>query len=55
MLSMHAFYKQLSAGELPTVYQRSLVLLTRINRAQIMAATSDSTWMIWEAAKTIPA
>ena len=47
-MNMQAFYKRLSVK--PTkAHQRRLANLTRVSRAQVLDATRDGTWLIWNA------
>ncbi|GEM_PF-5886923 len=46
-MNMHTFYRQLTVK--PAERQRRLASLTRLSRAQILKATSKSTWYIWDA------
>ena len=48
MLKMQAFYDQLSAN----ANFSSLAALARISRTQILDATRDSTWLLWDPAQT---
>ncbi len=50
MKNMQDFHNWLSSvNESPTLDQRCLAALTRVNRAQLSKATSNSTWFLWEA------
>lgn len=47
-MNMHTFYRQLSA-KTADENQRRLAGLTRLSRAQILKATSQLIWYIWNA------
>lgn len=47
MSKMQAFYDQLSAS----ASCNSLATLARISRTQILDATRDSTWLLWDPAQ----
>lgn len=44
MSAMQAFYEQISANDSSS----PLTALSRASRTQIMDATRDSTWMLWD-------
>ncbi|MBI3173214.1 MAG: hypothetical protein HYZ25_05810 [Chloroflexi bacterium] len=44
MSAMQAFYEQISASDSANL----LTALSRASRTQIMDATRDSTWMLWD-------
>lgn len=51
MKNMQDFYKKLSSvDETSTLQQRRLVLLTHLDRAQLLKAASVLTWDIWNEA-----
>ena len=50
-MNMQAFHKWLSVKP-SQLYQRRLVGLTRISRTQVLDATSELTWLIWNAEAT---
>jgi hypothetical protein len=54
-MNMQVFYKHLAAVKAPSAHQRSLARLTRVNRAQILKATHESQWLIWEATEATSA
>ena len=45
-MNMQAFYNRLSVKPSKS-HQRRLTNLTRVSRAQILDATSELTWLIW--------
>ena len=47
-MDMHTFYRELSVKPAKE-NQRRLAGLTRLSRAQILKATSQLTWYIWNA------
>lgn len=47
-MNMHTFYQQLSVKPAEE-NQRRLARLTRLSHAQILKATSQLTWFIWNA------
>ena len=50
---MQDFYKRLSSvDETSTLQQRRLVVLTHLNRTQLLNAASDLVWDIWGEATT---
>ena len=54
MKNMQDFHNWLSSENgTPTLDQRCLSALTRVNRAQLSKATSDSTWFLWEAKESV--
>lgn len=47
-MNMQTFYRRLTVK--PTrAHQRRLAKLTQVSRTQILHATSEITWLIWDA------
>lgn len=56
MSNMQAFQEWLSAtAGARNAYQHRLVRLTQVSRAQILNATGELTWFIWDAEQTATA
>lgn len=47
-MNMQTFYQRLSVKP-SQAHQRRLADLTRVSRAQVLDATSQTTWLIWNA------
>lgn len=47
-MNMHTFYRRLSLKP-SKAHQRRLANLTRVSRAQVLNATSDTEWFVWHA------
>jgi hypothetical protein len=47
-MNMQTFYRRLSIKP-SRAHQRRLVGLTRISKAQVLQATSDTEWYVWRA------
>jgi len=50
-MNMQAFYKRLSVKP-SRAHQRRLANMTRVSRSQILEATSEVTWLLWDAEAT---
>ena len=46
-MNMQAFYKRLSLKP-SRAHQRRLASLTQVSRAQVLNATRELTWLIWD-------
>ena len=56
MKNMQDFHKWLSSGnETPSLDQRRLAALTRLDRSQLLHAAGELTWFFWDAPETISA
>ena len=54
MKNMQDFHRWVSSmNETPALDQRCLAALTRVSRAQLSKATSDSTWFLWDAKESM--
>jgi len=47
-MNMQTFYKRLTIKP-SRAHQRRLANMTRVSRSQILDATSELTWLIWDA------